>query len=144
MFPKRKCTSTLSKPLRKRQSRCILRKWKQSTKKEDEWNSFVRKLAGWHLEPLPQNNFFTYNFEGFYINDRLRKTTSRSCTKCLKSACEIIFYRIWWLKFWNLYMKLTVFRRSSLKHVIRKTSSKFTSSKKQLSGGVAALLKRDY
>ena len=37
--------------------------------------------------------------------------TSRSCIKCLKSTCAIVFYCISWLKFCNLYMKKAVSQR---------------------------------
>ena len=48
--------------------------------------------------------------------------TSQSCIKCLKSTCGIVFYYIWWLKLCNLYMKITVSRRCSIKEVFWKTS----------------------
>ena len=55
-------------------------------------------------------------------NKRLRMATSRSCIKCLKSTCEIVFYCICWLKLSNLYMKKAVSQRCSIKEVFWKTS----------------------
>ena len=52
--------------------------------------------------------------------------TSRSCIKCLKSACEIVFYCIWgWLKVVEVVQlvdKIAVSPRCSIKEVFWKTS----------------------
>ena len=47
---------------------------------------------------------------------------SRSCIKCLKSTCEIVFHCIYWLKFCNLNMKQAVSQRCLIKEVFWKTS----------------------
>ena len=80
-------------------------KMKAKYMKKDVSKSTFRKLAGWNLATLLQINFFTDNFQRFKLHERLRTATSRSCIKCLKSTCEIIFCCVWWLKFCNLYMK---------------------------------------
>ena len=90
--------------------------------KEDVWKSFFRKLTGWHLATSLQINFFTDNFQKFQWNELLRMATSRSCIKCLKSTCEIVFYTILWLKFCNVYVKLAVSQRCSIKDVFWETS----------------------
>ena len=69
----RNCTRTLSNPLWKKHSWCILRKWRQNTwKKMCERVFFVNLQAG-----ISQLHYI----------------------KCLKSTCEIVSYCIWWLKF---------------------------------------------
>ena len=67
--------------------------------------AFFHELAGWHLAASVQINFFTDYFQRFSVNERLRMATSCSCTKCLKSTCEIVFHCVCWLKFCNWYLK---------------------------------------
>ena len=59
--------------------------------KEDVWKSFFRKFADWHLATSLPINFFTDNFQGFWINEGLQMVSSHSCIKYLKSTCEMLF-----------------------------------------------------
>ena len=57
---------------------------------------FLCKFAGWNLATLLRINFFTNNFQGFWLNEHLPMATSRSCTKYLKSTCErVMVYADW-------------------------------------------------
>ena len=97
-------------------------KIKAKCMKEDMWKSFFHKLAGWYLATSLQINFFTYNFQQFYVNKRLQMATFPFHIKCLKSTCEIFLYCISWLKFCSLYMKKAVSQRWSIKQVLLKAS----------------------
>ena len=85
---------------------------------------FFCKVAGQHLATSLQINFFTNSFHGFYVNERLRMPTFRSC---LKSVYETVFYCIWWLKFCNLYMKYrSSHQMCSLRKGVLRNFAKFT------------------
>ena len=45
---------------------------------------FFCKFIGWNLAILLRINFFTDNFQGFWLKEHLSMATSRFCTKCLK------------------------------------------------------------
>ena len=72
-------------------------KMKRKKIKEYMWKSFYCKLAGWVLPNLLQINFFTDNFQGFWLNEILLLTISRCYSKCLKSTtCEIVIVHAGW------------------------------------------------
>ena len=52
---------------------------------------FFCKLAGQHPATSLRINFFTDNFQGFRLNEHRPMAISRSCAKCLKSTCEVVF-----------------------------------------------------
>ena len=80
---------------------------------DDVWKRFFHKLAILHLATWLRINSFTCNFQGFYVNEHLRMSTSRFGINCLKSTCEIVFCCICWVKFCNLYIK-QAFSRGAL------------------------------
>ena len=57
---------------------------------------FFRKPAGWHHANSSRINFFTDNFQGFSVKERLWMVTSRYLIKWLKNICEKVFYCIYW------------------------------------------------
>ena len=54
------------------------------------WVCSFCKRAGWHPTNSLRINVFTYNFQGFWLNELFPMGTSRPYPKLLKSTCEIV------------------------------------------------------
>ena len=67
IFPERNFPRTLSKPLQKKWSWCVLRKWRQNTWRRIWERVFFRKIAGWHLTISWRIKLFIDSFEEFLI-----------------------------------------------------------------------------
>ena len=64
-----------------------------------------------------------FNFEGYWLNEHLSITTSRSYTKCLKIASFILTNcQFCLIKPCNLYIKKVVTQRCSMKNIFWKAS----------------------
>ena len=90
---------------------------------------FFRKLAGQHPATSLRINFFTDNFQGFRLNEHRPMAISRSCAKCLKSTCEIVFILYILLKILPLVHETNSFaevfcKKDVLKKKIRKLTCK--------------------
>ena len=93
----RNCAHTLSKPFPKTQSWCIPRKWRQNTWKWIWKRVFLVNLQTGILQLHYRLTFSQIIFRDFKYLLRfylLRMATCRSCIKCLKNTCEIVFYGI--------------------------------------------------
>ena len=75
---------------------------------------FFRKLAGWHL--AIHYRLTSSQLSGV-LSKHLRIATSRSCTKCLKSTCEVVFLLYLVVEILQLGHEIAVSQRCSMKEV---------------------------
>ena len=81
-------------------------------------------------------NLCTYNFQGLEVNKRLWMTTSRSCIKCLKSTCEIVFHYLHLsVEILQLEHEIRSFSEMLYKRGVLKNFSKFTDKHQMQSSG---------